>query len=40
MYGTIDPSYFLHDNELLTLIDRIKCSASEEADRREINQYE
>ncbi len=40
MYGTIDPSYFderyfLHDAELLKLVGRIKCSVSEEAERRE-----
>ena len=40
MYGTIDQSYFdekyfLHDKELLDLVGRIRCSASEEADRRD-----
>lgn len=39
-YGTIerthfDEKYFLHDNELLDLVSRIKCSASEEANRRD-----
>ena len=38
MYGTIDQSYFdekyfLHNKELLELVGRIKCSASEEANR-------
>ena len=43
MYGTIDESYFaekyLHDKDLLELVSRIKCSVSEEANRRveEIN---
>lgn len=39
MYGTIDQSYFdeqyLHNKELLDLAGRIKCSASEEANRRD-----
>ena len=39
MYGTIDHSYFdeqyLHNKELLDLAGRIKCSASEEANRRD-----
>ena len=38
MYGTIDPSYFderyFHDEQLLDLISRIKCNASEEATKR------
>jgi len=38
-YGTIDHSYFdeeyLRNQELLDLISRIKCSVSEEANRRE-----
>jgi 2-methylcitrate dehydratase len=39
MFGTIDQSYFdekyfLHNRELLDLVSRIKCSASEEANRR------
>jgi 2-methylcitrate dehydratase len=39
MYGTVDQGYFneryLHDAELLGLVSRIKCSASEEANRRD-----
>ena len=39
MYGTIDQSYFderyLHNQELLELVGRIKCDVSEEANRRE-----
>jgi 2-methylcitrate dehydratase len=39
MYGTVEHGYFdepyLHDQELLGLIARIKCSASEEANRRD-----
>lgn len=39
MYGTIDHSYFdekfLHHRELLELVGRVKCSASEEANRRD-----
>jgi 2-methylcitrate dehydratase len=39
MYGTIDQSYFdeqyLRNKELLDLVGRIKCSVSEEANRRE-----
>ena len=38
-YGTIDPSYFgeqyLNNEELLELAGRVKCSASEEANRRD-----
>jgi 2-methylcitrate dehydratase len=38
LYGTIDLKYFderyLNDEELLGIISRIKCSASEEANRR------
>jgi len=39
MYGVIDESYFeekyfLHDKKLLALVDKVKCSLSEEADRR------
>jgi 2-methylcitrate dehydratase len=39
MYGALDTKYFddpyLHDPELLDLVSRIKCSVSEEANRRE-----
>ena len=39
MYGNIEPEYYddpyLHDPKLIDLIGRIKCTASEEADRTE-----
>ena len=43
-FGTIDEGYFeeryfLHNKELLDLMDRIKCGVSEEADRRDAETY-